>query len=595
MKKRYHGKSLGRTAMGLRVATAMVASLGVMAAVGCSSAEPADDPAGDVPEAEQVEQGSAVVLTMEYADGNDLYDQKSIELADASLVADGAVLVNGVGAENTYVYKGFAHGDIAHYSMYSLYTELITDENGLLTAVNLTSGADTWSGKWGAKGSKPTLYGMLPEGVTFDSAVAADGDNTVTTPTLTVEAGTEVEAAGYDLTEIYLYNVLEDGTTVGVDVEGKKGRVSHQEYDAVISFNEENPAASVDADTYAYDVATDAITVKGGAFNLLQLKYLVGTEVYIEQWIVLGENANAAAFVESHAEVFDTTVSDVVEGTGVTNRTKWTYSMMSIMETREFASWASTFEDVSLYTGGNDGEIGDVDTISGATKTSIPFQSAVNQAISSGYITGIAEDVAVSIDGGELNADGIDVDAVHQDQTVVTVNEDGQYVLTANFPAGIDEAADGDLSHAVCVTHVELFALGDQNLGTLGVWNLGKGTSGFTPVATITDTADEPGDVDDAMFSYVSDWEYRFNPVLIVKDPSITHVVVHYEIGHDSLGIAYDLAAMAHAGVVDQMIADMDASDAAAVAAAREAFDALPYDVQGMVANDALLFEAEGK
>lgn len=265
------------------------------------------------------------------------------------------------------------------------------------------------------------------------------------------------------------------------------------------------------------------------------------------------------------------------------------------MAQREFASWGTTFEDTSLYTGGNDGEIGDIDTISGATKTSVPFQSALNQAIDAGYVTGIADEVEVTIDGGADGVDGIDASATPQDQTTVTVNDAGQYVVSFDFPAGVDEmnGTDGG-QHAIAPTSVEVYALGGEDLGTLGVWNLGKGTAGYSPVATYADSSKAPGDADDAYVTYASDWEYPYLPTLTVKDPSITHVVIHYQIGHEELGIAYDLAAMAAAQNVGAAIDALDVTDAAAVASVLEQYRALTPDVVGTVKNaDKLLSAAE--
>lgn len=650
---------LSRASIGLRLAGVAVAGLGVMAAFGCTSTDAASSAASSSSAA--TESGEGVVLTMEYADGSDALNHKSVEVTDASQVAEGAQFVNGVGAENTYVYKGYAHGDNAHYSMYSLYTELITDEDGLLTAVNLTSGNDTWANKWGDLGANPTITGHLPEGVSFDYTE----ENGVITPALTVEAGSDAEAAGYSVSAIYLYNVADDLTTVGSDVEGRRG-TTHNEYDASISLDAvtvddddddeaaagkggssetasdksgksgeaasgesgersghgdksgsgeaasgesgersghgqaggEAAEASVEAaepSGYSYDAETGAITIEDGAYNLIQIQYKFGTETVFNEFIAVDGNENASKYVDANFEETDLDVIDVVDNTGVTNRTKWTYSMLSLMVQREFASWGATFEDTSLYTGKDNGEIGDIDTISGATKTSVPFQSALNQAVEAGYVTGVAEDLVATIDGGSDATDGIDVTGVPQDQTTVTVNDEGLYEITFNFPAGIDESGGNDGGqHAISPNNVEVYALGDEDLGTLGVWNLGKGTAGFTPLAAYADSSQTPGDADDEYATYVSDWDYPYTPTLTVKDPSVTHVVVYYTIGHETLGIAYDLAAMVEAGEVQALIDELDASDAAAVTAAREAYDALTYDVKGTVDAEKL-FAAESK
>lgn len=615
----------------------MVAGLGVMCAFGCS-------PAADGSASSSAAQDAApqpVELTMEYANGSDTYDHKSIELTDAAQVGEGAQFVNGLDAENTYIYKGYAHGDGAHYAMYSLYTELVTDEDGMLTAINLTSGNDTWANKWGALGGQPTIYGTLPDGVTFDCPVSSEGSDTILTPALSIEEGTEADAAGSQVTGIYFYNVQDDLTTVGSDVEGRRG-TTHYDYDASVSL--EKPAATADDDdddeaaggersggesarggsegsnssersgkgekdasgaaataddakseSYAYDAASGTITIHDSAYNLVKLTYTFGTEVNFEEYVVIGDDENAQRYVEENAEVTDLSVPETATDTALTNRTKWTYSMLSLMAQREFASWGSTFEDTSLYTGENDGEIGDIDTISGATKTSVPLQSALNQAIEAGYITGIAEDVRAAIDGGDPAQDGIDVSAVQQDQTEVVKNADGTYTISVNFPAGIDDYDPSAANHAISTTGFDLYALGGEKLGALGVWNLGKGTAGYTPVATYADSSSAAGDADDSYVTYVSDWDYPYNPTITVKDPSITHVVVSFSIGHETLGIAYDLEAMAQAHEVEALIDAMDASDADAVAAAREAYDALTNDVKGTVANVDKLFEAEGK
>lgn len=642
-------RSPNRKPWGMRIAGVMVASLGVMCAFGCS---PASDGSASS-SAEQDAEVAPVELTMEYADGSDMYDHKSIEVTDEAQIGEGAQFVNGLGSENTYVYKGFAHGDGAHYSMYSLYTELVTDEDGMLTAINLTSGNDTWANKWGAMGGRPTIYGTLPDGVTFDCETTTDGDDAILTPALSVEEGSEADNAGYEISGIYFYDVQDDLSTVGMDVEGRRG-TTHYDYDATVTIESASAQADDDDDddegetaggrggsggkegsgsesqggsgrhgesggssettasddgasktteeaqpatdaTYDYDTETGTITVRDGAYNLVKIVYTFGTDTSFEEYVVIGGDESAQAYVEANAEVTDLSVPEKVEDTALTNRTKWTYSMLSLMAQREFASWGATFEDTSLYTGGNDGEIGDLDTISGATKTSVPLQSALNQAIEAGYITGISENVHATIDGGAEANDGIDVSAVQQDQTDVVKNDDGTYTITVGFPSGVDESAEGGLQHAISTTGFDLYALGDEDLGTLGVWNLGKGTAGYTPVATYADSSSASGDTDDSYVTYVSDWDYPYNPTITVKDPSVTHVVVSFSIGHETLGIAYDLEAMAQAHDVEAMIEEMDADDADAVAAAREAYDVLTNDVKGTVANFDKLLEAEGE
>ena len=652
---------LSRQAFGMRLAGAMMVGLGAMAAFGCTAAtvDDADEPQQSVEASASQAQAQAPAIAFEYADGSDMYGHKSVLVTDAALIGEGAQFVNGLDVESTYIYKGFAHSDRAHYSMYSLYTELITDGEGKLTAINLTSGNDTWANKWGALGSKPTITGSLPEDVTFDTEVTEDGANTVITPQLTVEEGSEADAAGFAVSAVYLYNVADDLTTVGQDVEGRRG-TTHNEYDASITpevtfvtvdadeddddddrdaaaassgkggegsgsgsessersggessgrgdkgeaaaeaTQAEAPAAeadgTIDTDTYAYDGKTGAITIKDGAYNLVQVVYQVGTEVYFNEFIAVDDNANAQKYIQANFPDTDLSTAQKVEGTALTNRTKWTYSMLSLMAQRELVSWGLTFDDPSLYTGDNSSEIGDIDTISGATKTSVPFQDALNQAVAAGYVTGVADNVVVTIDGGASANEGIDASAVQQDQTVVVKNADGTYQVTVNFPAGIDELAQGgEANHAISPTQVDLYALGDQDLGALGVWNLGKGNAGYTPVATYLDSSKEAGDVSDSFITYVSDWDYPYNPTFTVNDPSVTHVVVSFAIGHETLGIAYDLEAMAAAHEVSEMIDAMDAGDAAAVQAARDAYDALTSDVKGTVGNYSKLLEAEGK
>ncbi len=680
-------RPLSRQAFGMRLAGAMIIGVGAMAGFGCSNvaAESTDDgnPSTEAVQQEEKQAQEPTSTAFEYADGSDMYNHKSVQVTDAALIGEGAEFVNGLDAENTYIYKGYAHSDRAHYAMYSLYTELITNGDGLLTAINLTSGNDTWANKWGALGARPTINGVLPDGVTFEVQTTEEGENAVITPELTVEAGSEADAAGHAVSAVYLYNVADDLTTVGQDVEGRRG-TTHNDYDVSITPEvtivtadaeedddddddaqaaggkggasgeaaggerggkgeasgesaggerggkggesaegghggsaeggerggkgeaaaeaapaEEGPVAeadgAIDTETYAYDGKTGAITVKNDSYNLVQVVYQLGTEVFFNEFVAIDDNPNATKYIEANFPDTDVDTVGGIEGTATTNRSKWTYSLLSLVQQRELASWGLTFEDTSLYTGNNDGEIGDIDTISGATKTSVPFQDALNQAVAAGYVTGVADYVTVTIDGGSASSDGIDASAVQQDQTTVVKNADGTYQVSVNFPAGIDESVGGNTTHAIGISQVDLYELGGEDLGTLGVWNLGKGTAGYTPVATYTDSSREAGDVSDSYITYVSDWDYPYNPTFTVNDPDVTHAVVTFTIGHSQLGIAYDLEAMAAACEVEAMIDAMDASDASAVQAARAAYDALITDVKGTVGNYSKLLEAEGK
>lgn len=683
----------GRKAKALRTLGAVAVSLSMMTAFGCSSNVATETAtsgsAGEAPAA--ITAPTSTVYAMEYGDGSDIYDHDSVLVTDSSLIGEGAQFINGLDVENTYIYKGYAHGDNSHYSMYSLYTELITDSTGLLTGINLTSGVDTWSNKWGSVGAKPTIVGLVPEGVVFNSTETGDGSETKITFDLTVEDGTDAALAGHVVNQIMLYKVAEDGTTVGFDREGK-GETVHYDFDAVIEVATiENPDAddeegeegssrpaatnstqqgasevsgsegagesgrgdrgSGDSDRSSregresgettesaeggrgsevtesteggrggesaeegyessegghgrqqepmpepvgasFDADTNTLTIEDGAYNLVQVRYQFGTEVYFDFFVPVEGDTAAQEWVDTHVEETDMSATDGGEGTASTNRDKWTYAMLSIIGQRQLQSWGPTFEDLSLYTGGNDSEIGDIDTISGATKTSIPFQSALNQAIEAGYVTGVSDYVEVTVDGGDVANGGIDASAVPQDQTTVTVNDEGQYVLTMNFPAGVDES--DSLEHAISVNTVEVYELGDEDMGALGVRNLGKGTAGVAPVASYADSSDEPANVSDEYVVYTSDWDYPYNATITVVDPDITHIVVVYTIGHENLGIAYDLAAMAQAGDVQAMITDaVAAGDADALAQAQEAYEALPNEVKGVVSNYNELLAAQ--
>ena len=79
---------------------------------------------------------------------------------------------------HVYQYMGYVHSDGQHYVPYSLYTKITTDSDGVITALDISSGNDTFGGKWGYKAdgsSAAVIEGYLPDGVEFTAQENSDG------------------------------------------------------------------------------------------------------------------------------------------------------------------------------------------------------------------------------------------------------------------------------------------------------------------------------------------------------------------------------------------------------------------------------------
>ena len=124
-------------------------------------------------------------------------------------LAGGVELVSSEG--NVHKYKGYVHSDGSHFKAYSLYTEITTDDNGVLTAVDITSGNDTFAGKWGYDTS--TVEGWLPKGVSFSATQNGDGS---WTPAL---SGKVLADYVYKFASVALMSVNAQGTAdvLGID------------------------------------------------------------------------------------------------------------------------------------------------------------------------------------------------------------------------------------------------------------------------------------------------------------------------------------------------------------------------------------------
>ena len=556
-------------------------------------------------------------------------------------LSDGVVRVDSTDADQVYEYMGYVHSDGSHYGPYSLYTYITTDANGYITALDMTSGNDMWTGKWGAKGSNPAIEGYLPDGVNFEATHNTDG---TWTPTLR-NAGLN----GYSISDLKVtfLSVNSTGTADALGVnqnpDGSRTTGSGQNQtklpvytstDGSVDSNgnitvpstASGVVTSVTESTDSEGNTTYALTtgdvVDANYYNVVKCAYTLyrpSATVNPDDKNIDKVTFNTYFTVGTHSTDGDDYI-DTIEATtwketdvNTTNRDGWT-GLTATLALRMLGSWNAWLQNSSVSTG-LDGELASIDTVSGATKTSDKFVRALNQAYADGYVKGVAEDVAVTIDKNDASLDEIDINSKPQDGTTVTKNNDGTYTVNAHHRL----YGGGRLSFL----NVYPFNLSDKSVGTVGMKELAKATYHDTAASDYageeaapyqylksyneTDTSEadpdkvaklvafgsaatEPTTVtaigdDDPYISltYTNDGARAGNDMpitLTTKSADVTHVVFRYLLGHATFSIAYDLEAMSQVSDVSAKLAAASAADEATVTSARTAYDALPYDVR---------------
>lgn len=499
----------------------------------------------------------------------------------------------------TASYSGIAHSDLVHYSAYGLETQITYDSKGKVTAINLTSGNETFAGAWGYKNAAKQMSavdGYLPDGCSLQ----VTGDRSKGFKPVIAGA----DALGYSFAGLAYYSV---------DDSGKASAVTPKTTTAASSGSSKGskarPGASA-ASTYDdWNCKTGVLAVSDKSVNVVCVTFSIGSESALKfntYFAIAGDGSvdtNASSAANKYLDTVQATTWDAnptLTGTmAETNRDKWTVVMATVNLQRQLQSWSksikSGFED--------EAEISDLDTISGATKTSEPFVEALNQAYKDGYIKSIAENVKVTIDKGKSNA--IDVSANPADRSSVAKDASGNYVLSNVFPYGEDRSA----SHGTTLDSIETYSISGKTT-TAEVAKIAKGRSDYKPLNSYTPKTVIGYEEDDGDPIYSEGWpdfkdttgditvDYDSKdgtaPIKVtVNNKAITHLALTYTIGHGTITVVYDLAQMEAAGKVTAQIKAMSASNAKQVAAARKAYNALSTDVRGFVTNIDKLLKAE--
>lgn len=511
----------------------------------------------------------------------------------------GAVKTNADGTK-TASYTGIAHSDLVHYSAYGLTTQITFEKDGTVTGINLTSGNETFAGAWGYKNAAKQMAaidGYLPDGCSFEvTGNRTDGFK---------PAIKGADSLGVTFSALAYYSV---------DANGKATRVEPKTTTAASSpaagaKARPGAAASSTYDDWNYKAGT--VKPADASVNVVCVTYSIGAETALKfnTYFAIDEagnvDTNAASAANKYLDSIAKTTWDVTPDlTGTmaeTNRDKWTVVMATVSMQRELQSWskslASGFEAA--------GEIDDLDTISGATKTSEPFVAALNQAYKDGYIKSVAQNVKLTIDKGSKNA--IDVNTNPADRSTVTKDKQGNYVLTNSFPYGEDRSQ----THGTTLDSIATYSI-DGSVSTAEIAKIAKGRSDYQPLNTYSPKSIIGYEEDDGDPIYSEGWP-DFKDItgditvaydtkdgtapidITVNNSKITHLALTYTIGHGTITVVYDLAQMEAAGKVKTQISKMKASNSAQVKAARKAYNALSTDVRGFVTNIDKLVKAEAK
>ncbi len=511
-------------------------------------------------------------------------------------------VTNNADGTKTASYTGIAHSDLIHYSAYGLQTQITFDTAGKVTAINLTSGDETFAGAWGYKNvgkQVVAIDGFLPDGCSFQVAGTREGGF--------VPALTGASALGSSFAGLAYYSVDANGNATAVAPKTTTSGASSGSSDAS---GKARPGAS--ATTYDdWDYKTGVLKVSDASVNVVCVTYSIGAESALKfnTYFAIAEDGSVDASSASAANKYIDSVkatawdaSPSLTGTmAETNRDKWTVIMATVNLQRQLLSWSeslkSGFEDET--------EVSDLDTISGATKTSEPFVEALNQAYLDGHIKSIAENVKVTIDKGSANE--IDVNVNPADRSSVNKNAEGNYVLTNIFPFGENRME----IHGTTLDSIATYAIEDD-VTTAEVAKLAKGRSDYQPLNTYSPKTIIGYEEDDGDPIYSEGWpdfkdltgdidvDYDSTdgtaPINVtVNNKKITHLALTYTIGHGTITVVYDLAQMEAAGKVNDQIGQIDVASDAQIKAARTAYNALNTDVRGFVTNIDKLLAAETK
>lgn len=499
----------------------------------------------------------------------------------------------------TASYSGIAHSDLIRYSAYGLETQITFDSKGKVTAINLTSGDETFAGAWGYKNANKQMSavdGFLPDGCSLQ----VTGDRSKGFKPVVAGA----DALGCSFAGLAYYSV--DASCKATAVTPKTTTAANT---SSSNGSKARPGASAAATYNDWNYKTGVLTVSDASVNVVCVTFSIGAESALKfnTYFAIASDGSVDTDANSAANKYLDTVkattwnaTPTLTGTmAETNRDKWTVVMATVNLQRQLLSWSK-----SLESGFEDrNEVSDLDTISGATKTSEPFVEALNQAYLDGYIKSIADNVKVTIDKGKTDA--IDVNANPADRSSVAKDKSGNYVLTNIFPYGEDRAA----THGTTLDSIQTYAI-DGKTSTSEVAKLAKGRSDYAPLNTYTPRTVIGYEEDDGDPIYSEGWpEFKdatgditvdydskdgTAPIKVtVNNKKITHLALTYTIGHGTITVVYDLAQMEAAGKVTAQIKAMSASNAKQVAAARKAYNALSTDVRGFVTNIDKLVKAE--
>lgn len=477
-----------------------------------------------------------------------------------------------VNSDGSVSYTGIVHSDLAHYNGYGLTTKITANSRGLITAIDLSSGNETFAGAWGYKNvakSVTPIEGYLPDGVSFSATKNSDGTYTL-------------DLAGAD----------RYGTAVVASpTRGASG---------VTAYTATSSGAFEVSNGATYDADSNAVTINDDGVNLVKVTYQIGAEkLFFNTYFAVGNDDAqdaANAYIDSIQPTTWDSNPDLTGTMGATDRDCWTAIMGTIYKQRVLQSWGAYLKDDSLTS-----EVDDLDTVSGATKTSDPFVASLNQAVLDGYVKGVSENVKFTIDGGE-----VDLNANPEDKSTVTVNSDGQYVLDNIFPASTDAKED----HSVSLAQIDVYQTGAK-LTTKDIQEIAKNRSsyksttytaeslGLNPTETTNGRTGQKvtkyswGDFDTDLIAFDYDAD---NPerTITAKKGDVDVIALTYTIGHAEITVAYDLKQMKAAGDVSSQIATLTSSSPASdIVAARTAYNALSTDVRGFVDNIEVLEDAE--
>ena len=249
-------------------------------------------------------------------------------------------VVKNADGTKTASYTGIAHSDLIHYAAYGLETQITFDSKGKVTAVNLTSGNETFAGAWGYKNADKQMAavdGYLPDGCSF----AVTGNRKGGFKPAVISA----DSLASSMVALAYYSV---------DANGKATAVAPKTTTSAAGGSSTGKARPGSGSTTTYDdwnAKTGVLKVSDESVNVVCITYSIGAESALKfnTYFAIAADGSVDTDASSAANKYLDTIKattwetspDLTGTMAQTNCDKWTVVMATVNLQRQLLSWSA--------------------------------------------------------------------------------------------------------------------------------------------------------------------------------------------------------------------------------------------------------------